>query len=399
MRSLVLSLNVPIAANGGYGLRNAQTVRTLARHGPVDVISVAVTQSGVVRGAASVRNWTWDQLNDSRTVPMRWKQRLWPVRIRGHWRQDMYMSPSVHSAVSALVKSHDHELVVAASWQLGGYAAPVRAGRAIVFDTHNIEADLRHRVAQVPGSATARFMSALDFRRIRVLEGVLGSWADQVWTCSQEDAELWSRIHGHEASVRVVPNTVAVPNAHGRAAQGDRTGLLLTGTFSYRPNIDAAQELVREVFPLVRRELPDATVELVGREASRDVVALHAPDRGVTVVGAVPNMLPYLERSLALVVPVRTGGGTRLKILEAMAAGLPVVSTPKGAEGICATPGKHLMIGNTPSEIASAVLLLHRDRERAALLASAARALVADRYGEAALDRVVDRAIGELGLP
>jgi len=194
----------------------------------------------------------------------------------------------------------------------------------------------------------------------------------------------------------VVPNTVAAPAGPATVSGRHPHRLLLTGTFSYPPNIEAARELVGAILPLVRSEVPDATVELVGREPGRDVTALAGP--ATVVVGPVPDMAPHLAHASVLVVPLRSGGGTRLKILEAMAAGLPVVSTAKGVEGIAATPGEHLLIAETSEEIAAAVVRLCRQPALGLRLATAARSLVDDRYGEGAFDRAVDDALDRMEM-
>lgn len=308
------------------------------------------------------------------------------------------MSDEVSSAIAALVERENHVLVVAAAWQLAEYAHQINEGRHVVLDTHNVEADLVKRMGPKPASVTRRLVDTIDYRRVRTMEHHIGSWVDEVWVCSEDDATLWRSIHGRRAVTRVVPNTVSGNPSSPGVQRRDRHTLLLTGTFSYPPNIAAAQELVHAILPLVRRDLPEAQVELVGREPDRVVIDLDNPGGGVRVIGAVPDMQPYIENALALVVPIRSGGGTRLKILEAMAAGLPVISTAKGMEGIDAIPGTHLMIGETPAELASAIVDLVRDPEGRSGMVNRARAFVADRYGEAALDRVIDEAISAMGV-
>jgi polysaccharide biosynthesis protein PslH len=131
----------------------------------------------------------------------------------------------------------------------------------------------------------------------------------------------------------------------------------------------------------VRQEMPTARLEIVGRRPSPKVQSLARRHAGVNVVGTVPDVRPYHERAAVFVVPLRIGGGTRLKIFEAMAMERPVVSTTVGAEGLDVRNGEHLLIADTPEAFASAVVRLLRDPEEAAALGKRAAAHVRDRFG------------------
>ncbi len=139
-------------------------------------------------------------------------------------------------------------------------------------------------------------------------------------------------------------------------------------------------------------------MQIVGREPTSALLALHDPVSGVEVVGPVPEMAPHLASAAALVVPLRTGGGTRLKILQAMAAGVPVISTSKGTEGIDLVPGQHALIGETTEELAQHCMDVLSDQTLADRLATRGHDLVTERYGRPALDRIVDDALAEMGI-
>ncbi len=373
-------------------MRNAQTVRSLARYGPVDVISLGVTDPGATPDADITVEWTWDELARDRRQIDRIKARAWPVLPGNHWRQNIYLSRAALADTARLALTRNHDLVVASAWQTGPYAQRARRSARLVFDTHNIEAELLPAITPSAAGRKQAMLQRIDRRRVVTIERSLGNRADQVWTCSDDDSRLWRRIHGAGAQLQMVPNTVAV--AEALPAERRPYRMLLTGTFSYPPNIAAARELVDDILPAVRAQVPDATVELVGREPGPKVTGLAGAT--VTVVGPVPEMAPHLAQASVMVVPLRSGGGTRLKILEAMAADLPVVSTSKGVEGITATPGEHFLVGETPGEIADAVVRLFKEPALAARLTTAARDLVIDRYGEGALDRAVDDALDRL---
>lgn len=400
-RSLLLSVNVPSPRNGGAALRNAQTVRALARLGPVDLVSIGVTP-GETEGDCCLDLvdrflcLTTDDLERSRSAGDRRRARAWPLRPGGHWRLDQYRSRAALRQVRAFAQHAPPDLVVASQWPMADYAEAVAGSAQLVFDTHNVETALRTDIApasQGRPSATARLASY----RLRRRERDLGRAADEIWMCSEDDAAEWRRIHGDGTRLRVVPNTVPLPSPPSGSSR-NRSRIVLTGTFSYRPNADAAVALARDILPLVRRSVPDADLEIVGRQPSADVLALHAPDEGVNVIGPVPDVRPHLDAAGVLVVPLRSGGGTRLKILEAMAAGLPVVTTPKGAEGIDLVDGEDALLASTTGELASACIALMRDPSAADRIGAAGRRLVERRYSSAALDDVVAEAAAEMGV-
>ena len=154
---------------------------------------------------------------------------------------------------------------------------------------------------------------------------------------------------------------------------------MFTGVMGYEPNADAAQYFCNQIFPLVRREVKDARLLIVGH-ASPPTVQRLAEIGNVSVTGSVADVLPYYQQARLSVVPLRGGGGTRLKILEAMALGRPVVSTSIGCEGLAVRDGIHLEIADEPVAFAQRVVRLLLDRRLREQLAGNARRLVEERY-------------------
>jgi glycosyltransferase involved in cell wall biosynthesis len=154
--------------------------------------------------------------------------------------------------------------------------------------------------------------------------------------------------------------------------------LVFTGDMGFDPNVHAAHLLADTVLPRVRRSLPEVTLWLVGRRPDPSVVRLARP--GVVVTGEVPDMLPYLHGAAVYVAPLRTGAGTRTKLLEAMAAGLPIVTTRIGLEGIDAEDGREIIVADEPASMAEAVVHLLRNPLRRQSIGSAARQLAEERY-------------------
>jgi glycosyltransferase involved in cell wall biosynthesis len=180
-------------------------------------------------------------------------------------------------------------------------------------------------------------------------------------------------------NAEVVVNTIPRPgDPVGKGAVGDPIELLFQATFDYEPNVDGALWLASEVAPLIRSEIPGARIRLVGHETAAVTALDHPPE--VSVVGRVPSMEPELARADLIVVPIRFGSGTRLKILEAFAHRVPVVSTSIGAEGIDAEDGVHLLIADSPAEFAAACKLLCSMPPLRQRLVDAAEQLYLQRY-------------------
>jgi glycosyltransferase involved in cell wall biosynthesis len=196
--------------------------------------------------------------------------------------------------------------------------------------------------------------------------------ADLVLAVSEADA---AKLRGRRADPRVVPNGVdTAAIAYREPSPGSARTLLFMGPLDYRPNADATRWLVSSVLPAVRRRLPDARLRLVGRGSER------ISAEGVDALGYVPDASVELRRADALLVPMRMGSGIRFKVLEAMASGVPVVSTRLGLAGINAEPGKHALVGSTAGELADATVQILEDRSLARSVAQAARALVEQQY-------------------
>lgn len=239
----------------------------------------------------------------------------------------------------------------------------------LVLDAHNVEAEIVERVAE---SAPRWQRKGLRWHasRIRALERELARRVDMVIACSDRDAQAFAEM-GAKA-VRVVPNAIP-PHDPCRVAQ--RKDLLFVGSLDWRPNADAASILARQIWPRCRSLLPGARLVIVGRNPPHHVQALASHD--VIVAGSVPSVQPYLDSAFATAIPLRAGSGTRIKILEAWAAGVPVVASRVAAEGLPYADGKDLLLAEEPADFARALVRLWRDRSYADELAAAGHRTVA----------------------
>jgi glycosyltransferase involved in cell wall biosynthesis len=196
---------------------------------------------------------------------------------------------------------------------------------------------------------------------------------------SEAERKLYLGLNPH-LDLAVIPNGVDTSFFQMRPlSAGQEPTILFHGVMSYEANIDAAVWFAEKIFPLVLGRLPHARLVLAGRDPADDVQRLACPGR-IVVTGTVSDMRDYLYQSNVVVVPIRIGHGTRLKIPEAMAAGRPVVSTPVGTEGLMAESGKHLLVAESPVEFAANVVEVLTDRSLAEYLATNGRQLVEDNY-------------------
>jgi glycosyltransferase involved in cell wall biosynthesis len=254
----------------------------------------------------------------------------------------------------------------------------------VVFDDHNCEYVLQERTflndLYSPTRWPAAAYSFVQWRRLRRYEAQVCRCADRVLAVSQADARALKRlVPGLE--VAVIPNgidtRVYLPAiAEPRAASHS---LVFTGTMDFRPNVDAVLWFTEKVWPLIQAKVPGVHFCVVGQRPHRRLDPLRE-DRSVTLTGRVEDVRPYIADATVYVVPLRMGGGTRLKLLEAMAMSKPVVATRLGAEGYPITDGRELILADTPAEFAQAVVALVNSPARRTELGQTARSFVERQY-------------------
>jgi glycosyltransferase involved in cell wall biosynthesis len=179
-----------------------------------------------------------------------------------------------------------------------------------------------------------------------------------------EEAMKFSRVNrnGHVAPITVIPIAVDTNQLQPIKRRPRSKNIITLGTLHYPPNADGIRWFFNEVFPLIRQYVPDATLTIIGKNPPQDFLNLAARNPDVVkVTGYVPELAPYLRESALMVVPVRAGGGMRVRILEAFAYGMPVVTTTIGLEGIDALPGKDLLVANSATDFADSVSRLLED--------------------------------------
>ncbi len=233
----------------------------------------------------------------------------------------------------------------------------------------------------------SKWLYAIERPRIARYEAHLAETFEEIWLVSPADRdELARRVP--QGNLRVVANGVDTQKLHPTGEPPRSGSLLFVGHMRVLHNMDAAELLAREILPLVRRELPQASLTIVGADPHPKIRGLEALP-GVRVPGFVPDLNAALNQAAVFVAPLRFAAGVQNKVLEAMAAGRPVVTTSIVNEGIRAEPKTHLLLADTPEETARQIIRLLRDPLLAARLGKAGRAFVQERFSwEGALRRV-----------
>jgi glycosyltransferase involved in cell wall biosynthesis len=284
-------------------------------------------------------------------------------------------------ALAALRGNQPFDVAVVEQAQCGVLVPELQqAGLRWVFDTQNVEWWLSLQISRRLRSPVTRLRFALDALKFKRLETRLLRTATAVVAVSAEDA---TRLRALEPSkpIDICPNGVDMSYFNFTDHSVPRgAGLVMTGTLGYYPNLDAGLWLVNEILPRIRLRLPDARVELVGGGVTAEVKLLDRPEAGVTVVGQVPDVRPHLAAADVFVMPLRLGSGTRLKALEALASGLPIVATPLAVEGLGLVDREHVLLGETADELAAAVELAITDLELRSRLVEGGRRYVLDRF-------------------
>ncbi|HID89508.1 MAG TPA: glycosyltransferase, partial [Anaerolineae bacterium] len=320
---------------------------------------------------------------------------IYPVeRPHSLWREEAAMARSLLTGRPFMIERHfdaemarlveslaaegRYDLIHVDQVKVAQYALGIE-GIPRVIDKHNAYALVLKGVAGVDPSPLRRLVARFDWRRMARYEGMLCRIFDGVVAVTDTDRDALLRFSGDNRPIPVIPIAIdceAIRPVHRRAGGRD---ILILGSLFYPPNVDGAVWFAREIFPWVRAEVPDARLLLVGGRPAPGVVALGR-ENGVAVTGYVEDLQPYLEQTAVMAVPLRFGSGMRVKILNGLTWGLPMVSTSVGCEGIGVTPERDILLADTPEAFAHQVVRVLRDRRLADALSANGRRLAEQRY-------------------
>jgi glycosyltransferase involved in cell wall biosynthesis len=250
-----------------------------------------------------------------------------------------------------------------------------------VLFQHNVEAMIWKRHYEVQTNPVKKAYLYGQWQKMRRFEREMCRRFDSVIAVSADDREQMKDEYGAEAVFDVPTGVDTEFFRPGSKVKPQAHSLVFTGSMDWLPNDDGIRYFMREIMPLIKNKVPDVSLTVVGRNPASALVDLSKEDKSLIITGRVDDVRPYMENATAYIVPLRIGGGTRLKIYEAMAMERAVVSTTVGAEGLPLTNGVELLLADEPSTFADAVVRVLTDNVYASGLGKRAATVVRENFG------------------
>lgn len=310
----------------------------------------------------------------------------WPVNVLSSVAGDAIPT------VSRVLNEQQFDLVVFDFLHASPLFPQGLTARTVCF-THNVETEIFERHAQQASSRAMRLLWAQQARKMRRFEKASLHRYDRVIAVSERDAAIFAKEFGCER-VSPIPTGVDLDyfSFSDTSPTDDEQGgkVVFTGSMDWDANINGVQFFLREVWPLIVKQRPRARFEVIGRNPAASLLKLAKETTGVHFTGRVDDVRPHVRSGQVFVIPLRVGGGTRIKTFEAMAMGRPVVSTTLGVEGLDVVDEEHLLIRDDPADFANAVLSLLDQPDRCETMALNARNLVQTQFGHRAVAAVFE---------
>jgi polysaccharide biosynthesis protein PslH len=390
MRILFLSRWFPFPATNGAKIRIRNLLRTLApRH---RVTLFAFRDPGEREAAASelpfeaVRSVEWRPF-----VPDSGKALLGFLSLEPRSFKATY-SPEMASLIRQAVGTGQIDLIIASEIQMAAYHDCFGDVPAIWEEAET--GVYLQQLLEAP-TAIARLRARLTWtKHCRFVRSLVPRFA-RCTVVSEPEREILAAIAPAHPPIDIIPNALPLDSYTGFQKHVDPAALVFAGALSFQPNWEGALWLVEKALPLIHAEVPEARLTILGNPGGR----ILPVRRNVTVAGEVPDVRPVVANSTLSVVPILSGGGTRLKILESMAIGTPVVTTSKGCEGLAVEAGREMLVADTPESFAAAVVSLLRDPDARQRLAAAAHRCFAANYDWNLMESRFLRLVEETALP
>lgn len=291
-----------------------------------------------------------------------------------------YASSELLRKVAELEATEQYDCIVCDFVASGINVPDIR--QTVIFQ-HNVETTIFERHAEHAKTPVHRWFFGLQARRMRAYEERMCRDSQYVIAVSPIDAQrmrdMFQIDHVSEVPTGVDVDYFRESSRPGAKIEDRKIDLVFVGSMDWLPNIEGVLWFAKEILPIIRRRKPDCRVAIVGRQPGSEIQALAAADPGIEVTGTVADVRPYLWNSRVSILPLRIGGGTRMKVYEAMAAGLPVISTTVGVEGLAGRPGLDLLIGDSPEEFADRCVELLDNSDLRTKIADAGYRLVSEK--------------------
>jgi polysaccharide biosynthesis protein PslH len=377
MRVLVLAPFTPgLQASHGGGRVVGQLLHHLSRRHEVGLLYLRGPEEGPIDAELGGRCVFLEEFNRcGRSGPLlpRGRQRVYDAWLRLRGTPELvvqHASRPLHARLKALAHAWRPDVIQLEYTLMGQYLPALQRCPAARVLTQHEPAALISDVTRDPEGSPDRLPNPRVWRSWQRYERAVIRQVDAVVTFTESDRHAVAS-HGLATPIVRIPFGTTPPEQPLNASGDSPPSLLFVGSFIHPPNVDAARRLVRNIFPLIREQIPDAVLYIVGDRPPSD---LEAGGPGVIVTGYVPDLIPYLDRTSVVVAPLRTGGGMRVKVAEALAAGKALVASRLAASGLAVMHDQQLLLAETDGEFADAITDLLRDPERRVALAGRARA-------------------------
>jgi glycosyltransferase involved in cell wall biosynthesis len=289
-----------------------------------------------------------------------------------------YCRPEVRRRLQALLQQQKYDVILC-DFIFAAGVIPWDISTPKVLFTHNVEATIWRRHYEVATNPIWKAISRREWRKMEAAEVRYLRLANHVLTVSETDRNAFAEFID-PAKLTVIPTGVDVDYFQQMAVEDRPNSLVFTGSMDWLPNEDAIFYFAEAILPLIKRQCPDISLEVVGRNPSRKLQALAETEKSIQLTGWVDDIRPFLARGSVCIVPLRIGGGTRLKIFEAMALCKAVVSTSVGAEGLPVQSGENIVLADTPEDFSNSVVSLLNNSVQRKRLGTSARTLVQENY-------------------
>ena len=391
MKILFLQKRILFPANTGGRIRTLNIVRHLARWH--DITYLCNLQKGeeeylpeMKKLGLRMETIPWSEV--SRSSPLFYRDLALNLVSQYPFNVNKDYHPVLRERARELLASEPFDLLICDFVQMARNAIGLPCRASVLFQ-HNVEAQIFERHARTDRGFLRRKYMALQAAKMRRFEGTAGLEFDSVVAVSEQDRAMYERDYGWKHA-SVIDTAVDTDFFRPTGGQERPERVLFVGSLDWLPNEDGLKHFVDEIWPKIRARRPDAVFQVVGRNPTAAMLALgDAP--GVEVVGTVPDTRPYLDGGAVVVVPLRIGGGTRIKIFEAMAMQKAIVSTTLGAEGLRVASGEHLLLADDPDSFSSAVVELLNNASKRQQLAKQARHLVETEFSAVTIARQFER--------
>jgi len=399
MRLLYLATNVPTPPNNGQAIRSLSLIKALASGGhDLDFFSLARAR---VESLEPLMNYCSkvdliEQVSSNLSTQSDYLGRaLCALRFKSY-SLERFRSEAMREGIAQKLRNENYDAIFC-----DGIYALVNMPSTkvpILLNCHNVEYVIIERYKSIEPNVLKRTYATIESSLLKREETKSLERVELAMACSSVDLEMLKRMCS-SLKAFVVPNVidtdVIVPES-GKSDDASDPILLFQGGMDWFPNRDAVSYFAHQVLPLVRAEYPTVRFVVAGRNPPAEFVFELQRSSSVEFTGTVTDMGPYLGMATVIVVPLRVGGGTRIKILEAGAAGKPIVSSALGAEGLDFKEGEEILIARNPADFARAITALLRDPDRRRRLGDAACARVREHHSQRNLHQVFEVIFSDL---